>query len=177
MTTPGTSTITGDKENNSSLFIFLPSPRLKLIYLTYLFFAVWLFVMPCLMIISIMYRPSVSLPVSVAALLVVIFALTWTRKYYRSIRYHFTAGQITRYNGVLFKKTTCISCDRIHRVSARKGPFQRLFGIATVDLLTSDPTASSGSRVLLSINGVEKPDELEGMIDSCRAGKINGEYT
>jgi membrane protein YdbS with pleckstrin-like domain len=171
MNTPGNSIITDNRENNNSLFIFLPSPRLKLIYLTYLFFAVWLFVMPCLMIISISYPPSVSLPVSVAALVVVLLALTWTRKYYHSIRYHFTAGQITRYNGVLFKKTTCISCDRIHRVSARKGPFQRLFGFATVDLLTSDPTASSGSRILLSINGVEKPDELEEMIDSCRTGK------
>jgi membrane protein YdbS with pleckstrin-like domain len=170
MTTSGISTITGNQENNNSLFIFLPSPRLKLIYLTYLFFAVWLFVMPCLMMISITYPPSVSLPVSVAALVVVLVALTWTRKYYRSIRYHFTAGQITRYNGVLFKKTTCITCDRIHRVSTRKGPFQRLFGFATVDLLTSDPTASSGSLVLLSINGVEKPEELGEMIDSCRTG-------
>jgi uncharacterized membrane protein YdbT with pleckstrin-like domain len=170
----GNQTITNNQENNTSLFIFLPSPRLKLLYLTYLFFVVWVFIMPCLMAVSILYPPPVSLPVSVAALLVVLLALTWTRKYYRSIRYHFTAGQVTRYNGVLFKKTTCVSCDQVHRVSARKGQFQRIFGFATVDLLTTDPGSSSGSRILLSINGVEKPDALEQMIDSCRTGKVTG---
>ncbi|MEI7434995.1 MAG: PH domain-containing protein [Methanomicrobiales archaeon] len=171
MNTSDDGTITDKQENNNSLVIFLPSPRLKLIYLTYLFFGVWVFIMPCLMAISVMYPPSASLPVSVAALLVVLLALTWTRKYYSSISYHFTAGQITRYNGVLLKRKTCISCDQVHRISARRGPFQRLFGFATVDLLTSDPTVSSGSRILMSINGVEKPDALEEMIDSCRAGK------
>jgi membrane protein YdbS with pleckstrin-like domain len=168
MNTSGKRTIMHNPENNNSLFIFLPSPRLKLIYLTYLFFVVWVFVMPCLMILSIVFPPTISLPVSVAALLVVLLALTWIRQYYRSIRYHFTDGQITRYNGVLFKKTISIPCDQIHRVSTRKGPFQRIFGFATVDLLTADPTVLSGSRVLLSINGVERPGELEGLIDSCR---------
>jgi putative membrane protein len=165
-------TITDTQGGNNSLFIFLPSPRLKLLYLTYLFFAVWVFVMPCLMAVTILFPPSVSLPVSVAAFLVVLLALTWTRKYYRSIRYHFTAGQITRYSGVLIKKMIPVPCDQVHRVSTRRGPFQRIFGFATVDLLTADPTASSGSLILLSINGVEKPDALEQMIDSCRTGKV-----
>ena len=174
MNNSGNRTITDTHENDNSLFIFLPSARLKLLYLTYLFFVVWIFVMPCLMAVSILFPPSVSLPVSVAALVVVLLALTWTRKYYRSIRYHFTAGQITRYGGVLFKKTISISCDNVHRVSTRRGPLQRIFGFATIDLLTADPMASSGSRALLSINGVEKPDALEKMIDSCRTGKVTG---
>jgi membrane protein YdbS with pleckstrin-like domain len=155
-------------------FEFLPSPRLKLLYLTYLFFVVWAIVMPFLMVISITFPPNVSLPVSIAALLVVLFTLFWIRKYYGSIRYHFETGQITRYKGVLFNKTTSISCDQVHRVSTRRGPFQRLFGFATVDLLTTDPSASSGSHILMSINGVAKPDVLEKMIDSCRAGRSSG---
>ena len=174
MNNSGNMTITDTNENDNSLFIFLPSPRLKLLYLTYLFFVVWIFVMPCLMAVSILFPPSVSLPVSVAALVVVLLALTWTRKYYHSIRYHFTAGQITRYSGVLFKKKISIPCDQVHRVSTRRGPFQRIFCFATVDLLMADPTASSGSLILLSINGVEKPDALEQMIDSCRTGKVTG---
>ena len=174
MNTAGNGILVHNQEKNNSLFIFMPSPRLKLLYLTYLFFAVWALAMPCLMVISIVYPPSVSLPVSVAALLIVLLTLAWIRKYHSSIRYHFTGGQITRYYGVLFKKTISIPCNQVHRVSARKGPFQRLLGFATVDLLTSDPTASSGSRVLLSINGVEKPDALEQMIDSYRTGKVTG---
>jgi membrane protein YdbS with pleckstrin-like domain len=163
--------------NNNSLNIFLPSPRLKLLYLTYLFFIVWALIMPCLILLSIEFPPSVSLPVSVVALLIVLLTLAWIRKYYRSIRYHFTGGEVTRYHGVLLKKTTSVPCNDVHRVSTRKGPFQRLFGFSTVDLLTTDPSALSGSRVLMSINGVEKPDVLEEMIDSCRTGKVNGGHT
>jgi membrane protein YdbS with pleckstrin-like domain len=174
MNTAGNSKITNNRENPSDGFVFLPSPRLKLLYLTYLFFVVWAIIMPFLMVISITFPTNVSLPVSITALLVVLLALTWIRKYYGSIRYHFNNGQITRYNGVLSKKTTSISCDQVHRVSTRRGPFQRLFGFATVDLLTTDPRASSGSHILMSINGVAKPEALEEMIDSCRTGKFSG---
>ena len=170
MNAAGYRIIRDNQGNYNSLLVFLPSPRLKLLYLTYLFFVVWIVVMPCLMVLSIVYPPPVSLPVSVAALLIILLALTWIRKYHKSIRYNFINGQITRYHGVLLKKTISISCDQVHRVSTRRGPFQRLFGFATVDLLTADPMASSGSRILLSINGVEKPDALEKMIDSCRVG-------
>ena len=159
-------------ENKNSLYIFMPSPRLKLLYLTYLFFGVWVFIMPCLMILSIEFPLSVSLPVSVSALIVVLLSLAWIRLYYGSIRYHFTAGQITKYHGVLFKKAISISCDQVHRVSTRRSPFQRLFGFSTVDLLTTDPGASSGSRILLSVNGVANPGDLEKRIDFCRTGKI-----
>lgn len=145
--------MTDGEEGTSQPCIFLPSRRLKFLYLTRLFFIVWVVVMPAVMVICIGFPTSVSLPISVAALLVVLLALTWIRRYYGSIRYHFTTGHITGYHGVLFKKTTCIPCDQVHRVSTRKGPFQRLFGIATVDLLTTDPTAPCGSRVHLSIFG------------------------
>ncbi len=172
MNTTGSLVSTDNEGDHSGGVVFLPSPRLKLLYLTYLFFVVWAIVMPSLMVISVVYPPTVSLPVSVAAFFIVLFALAWVRKYYTSIRYHFTSGLITRYRGVLFKKTTSIACDQVHRVSTRKGPFQRIFGFATVDLLTTDPTASSGSHILLSINGVANPEALEHMIDSCRNGKM-----
>ncbi len=152
--------------------MFLPSPRLKLLYLTYLFFIVWAVVMPVLMVISITYPPSVSLPVSVAALVVVLISLVWVRKFCGSVRYLFSSGRITLYQGVLFKKTTRVSCDQVHRISTRRGPFQRIFGFVTVDLLTTDPTAPSGSHILLSINGVVKPDALEQLINSCRTDKV-----
>ena len=171
MNTTGGEIITDNEVDHSGGVVFLPSPRLKLLYLTYLFFVVWAILMPFLMVISIVYPPPVSLPVSVVALFIVLFALVWVRKYYGSIRYHFSSGMITRYQGVLFKKTTSIDCDQVHRVSTRRGPFQRLLGIATVDLLTTDPTASSGSHILMSINGVANPEALEQMIDSCREGK------
>jgi len=159
-------------ENKNSLYIFMPSPRLKLLYLTYLFFVVWVFIMPSLMIISIEFPPSFSLPVSIAAFVIVLLTLAWIRLYHRSIRYHFTDGQIIKYNGVLFKKTTSLPCDQIHRVSTRRGPFQRLFGFSTIDLLRNDPGASSGSRILLSVTGVANPGDLEKRIDSCRMDKI-----
>lgn len=174
MKTAGNDEINKNKENPSDGFVFLPSPRLRLLYLTYLFFVVWAIVMPFLMVISITFPPNVSLPVSIAALLVVLLALAWIRKYYGSVRYYFNNGQITRYNGVLSKKITSISCDQVHRVSTRRGPFQRLFGFATVDLLTTDPMAPSGSHVIMSINGVAKPETLEQMINSCRTGKFSG---
>lgn len=173
MNTTGSGVCTDNDVGHSGGVVFLPSPRLKLLYLTYLFFVVWAIVMPFLMVISIVYPPPVSLPVSVAALFIVLFALVWVRKYYGSIRYQFSSGVITRYEGVLFKKTTCIACDQVHRVSTRRGPFQRLFGFATVDLLTTDPTASSGSHILLSVNGVANPEALEHMVDSCRKGKVS----
>lgn len=177
MNTAGNRVTTDTREDDTSSYIFLPSRRLKLLYLTYLFFIVWVFVMPCLMAISILFPPPVSLPVSVGALGVILLAIAWTRRYYHSVRYHFTAGRVTRYHGVLFKKITSVTCDQVHRVSTRRGPFQRLFGFATVDLLTSDPTRSSGSRMLMTITGVEKPGELEEMIDACRTGTMNGEHT
>jgi membrane protein YdbS with pleckstrin-like domain len=174
MNSAGHSLIKNNIENTSGGYLFLPSPRLKLLYLSYLFFVVWAVIMPVLMVISITFPTDISLPVSIAALLVVLLALAWIRKYYGSVRYYFNNGQITRYNGVLSKKTTSISCDQVHRVSTRRGPFQRLFGITTVDLLTTDPTASSGSHILMSISGVAKPEALEQMIDACRTGKFNG---
>jgi membrane protein YdbS with pleckstrin-like domain len=174
MNTAENGTMTDNQGKTSEGFEFLPSPRLKLLYLTYLFFVVWAIVMPFLMVISITFPPNISLPVSVATLVVVLFALFWIRKYCGSLRYYFNNGQITRYQGVLSKKMTCISCDHVHRVSTRRGPFQRLFGFATVDLLTTDPSASSGSHILMSINGVAKPDVLEKMIDACRTGRSSG---
>ncbi len=102
------------------------------------------------MFISILYPPTISLPFSVAALLFVLLALAWIRKYYGSIRYHFTAGKIMRYSGVLVKNEICIHCHQIHRISTRRGTFQRLLGFSTVDLLTTDPRAPSGSSILLS---------------------------
>lgn len=158
--------------NNNSLYIFRPSPRLKLLYLTYLFFVVWIFIMPCLMFISILYPPTISLPFSIAALLFVLLALAWIRKYYGSIRYHFISGKIVRYRGVLVKNEICIHCHQIHRISTRRGTFQRLLGFSTVDLLTTDPRAPSGSSILLSVNGVVNPADLEKRIDSCRTGSV-----
>ncbi|RPJ00499.1 MAG: PH domain-containing protein [Deltaproteobacteria bacterium] len=124
------------------------------------------------MVINIMFPPSVSLPVSITALIFVLLALAWIRKFHGSIHYDFTEGKVTRYCGVLFGKTISIPCNQVHRISARRGAFQRLFGISTVDMLTTDPGAHSGSRVMLSVNGVEKPEELEKMVDSCRTGKV-----
>lgn len=164
----------GQEETALKPQVFRPSPRLKLLYLTYLFFVVWAFIMPCLMVITITYPPGTSLIFSVAALVVIIIALIWIRKYCQSIHYDFSAGRITRYHGVLSRQSVSIPCDQVHRVSSRKGPFQRLFGFGTVDLLTTDPAARDGSRILLSINGVANPEALEKMIDSCRTGKIPG---
>jgi membrane protein YdbS with pleckstrin-like domain len=168
MNHPDKKTITEHQGDEGRVQVFLPSPRLKLMYLSYLFLIVWALVIPVVMAVSIFLPPSVSLPVSVAALLIVLLALAWIRKYYSSISYHFGKKHIIRSSGVLSKKTMSVPWDQVIGTNIRRGMLHRLFGFARVDLLTTDEGVVNGRRVLLSVDGVESPEALETMIEASR---------
>ena len=110
-----------------------PSPRLRLLYLTYLALAVWVVVIPFLLWVAI-YLPSSSLPVSVAAFALVLFIIVVIRKSCNSQLYRIGKGEVIIGQDLPFARSIRIDCRRINAASIRQGPLQKVFRISTVVL-------------------------------------------
>lgn len=148
------------------VIVIRPSPRLRLLYLTYLALAVWVGVIPFLLWVAI-YLPSSSLPVSVAAFALVLFIILVIRKSCNSLLYRIGKGEVVIGRDLPFARSIHIDCRRITAASIRQGPLQKVFRISTVVLTIAgsmDPAVPSS----LKLRGIANPEEVVAEIRKCQ---------
>ena len=147
------------------VIVIQPSPRLRLLYLTYLALAVWVVVIPLLLWVAI-YIPPASLPVSVAAFAIVLFIIVAIRKSCNALSYSIGRGEVVIERDLPLVQAIHIDCSRITAASIRQGPLQKVFRISTVVLTVAgsmDPAVPS----TLKLRGIASPEEVISEIRRC----------
>jgi membrane protein YdbS with pleckstrin-like domain len=96
-------------------------------------------------------------------------ALVWlglaAMLFYRqlSVHYYLTNQRFVHEKGLLWREINRIEAIDIDDVSFQQGPVERMFGVGTIEIRSSD---ASHPQVLLP--GVERVREVAGMIDEVR---------
>ena len=116
-----------------------------------------------LIIVSFMFA-GVTLPIAliVIAVLWVIGGVMYAwRKL--SVHYQLTSQRFIHQNGILTRQTDRIEVIDIDDVSFNQGPVQRIFGVGTIVITSSDR-----SHPVLSMIGIADVKDVAGMIDDIR---------
>ncbi len=106
----------------------------------------------------------VGFPIA-AGLILVIWLLGGLRYAWKRLGYHYqlTSQRFVHQTGVLTRQTDRIEVIDIDDVSFSQGPVQRMFGVGTIVLSSSDQSHPS-----LSMIGIDKVKEVAGLIDDVR---------
>ena len=83
-------------------------------------------------------------------------ALIWPSLEYRYFRYSLREHDLLVQQGVLFRRCTSIPLHRIQHVDTRQGPFERLLGLASLQLYTAAGVNADGSIPGLSEKDAER---------------------
>jgi len=134
---------------------FRPHVDFKKLYYSYLLIlsttVFLLAVLPALIAVF-LYRPSIE-AVAISAsilfpfMLAVDFVPFWIPKYYHSIRYLFTEGEIIVEKGVWWRHKSTVPYNRITNIDVVQGPISRRFGLRKV-LVTARLEGEEQSRRL-----------------------------
>ena len=90
-----------------------------------------------------------------------IYALIWPSLEYRYFRYEVREKDLLVQQGVLFRRISAIPRHRIQHVDTRQGPFERLLGLASLQLYTASGVSADGSIPGLAAETAEQlRDEL-----------------
>lgn len=131
---------------------FHPNPKMMLLYFTYIallmipLYAIGFGVLFLLLLYfyenfaAMVFALVYLLPLTV----IVIFAMFWIPKYYRSIKYVFTESEVRAERGVWWKIRQAIPYSRIMNAETIQGPISRHFKIGTVDIYTAGYTGQAG---------------------------------
>ena len=92
-------------------------------------------------------------------LVVPIFIAAWTWLTIRSIRYELTTQRFRNSHGILSRRTEDLELYRIKDSSFSQSLFERIFGLATIVMRTSDPSTPTVS--ISSISAREAQDVRE----------------
>lgn len=105
--------------------------------------------------VLLVFSTSVAVVFGIVALLIyLIFVLLYSPLLYKSYMYSFSEDQVLIQKGVLFCRNVRIRWDRVQYCVLVQGPLQRLFGVASVMILTS------GSRELIRDIHVKNAEKL-----------------
>lgn len=80
-----------------------------------------------------------------------------------SVHYYLTNQRFLHEKGILWRQTDRIELIDIDDVTFRQGPIERMFGVGTIHLSSSDRTHPQ-----LDLPGIEGVKEVAGMIDDLR---------
>ena len=80
-----------------------------------------------------------------------------------SVHYYLTDQRFVHEKGLLWREINRIEAIDIDDVSFQQGPVERMFGVGTVSISSSDRT-----HPVLDMPGIEKVHEVAGMIDDVR---------
>lgn len=132
---------------------FKPDPKQRTVYFIYLILAaaipVTVTLIPILAVPALdpqVWRTAwllVSLPF-VLTLAIVIFAAYWIRKYFASIAYTLTEGEVLVERGVWWKMKQMVPYGRVMSVDVIQGPISRRFGLGSVQVYTAGYTGPRG---------------------------------
>ena len=153
---------------------FRPHVDFKKLYYSYLLIlsttVFLLAVLPALIAVF-LYRPSIE-AVAISAgilfpfMLAVGFAAFWIPKYYHSILYLFTEGEIIVEKGVWWRHKSTVPYNRITNIDVVQGPISRRFSLGKVRVQTAGYSAAGGGGAIAeaSIIGVKNFDEIRDFV-------------
>jgi membrane protein YdbS with pleckstrin-like domain len=115
---------------------------------------------------------GVDAPLSVGvAILIAGVALTvlvgWVQR--RFTEYTITTERVNVRTGILAKRETTTRLSRVQNVTIIQSPFDRLFGVGTIDLDTASQDAGDTFR----FHGVDRPQELRERITTVVHGRAD----
>lgn len=101
----------------------------------------------------------------VAAMIVVIWVALYIRLLYRQLseHYYLSNRRFIHERGLLWRESDRIEAIDIDDVSFQQGPIERMLGVGTVQIRSSD-----NSHPLITLPGIEKVREVAEMIDEVR---------
>jgi membrane protein YdbS with pleckstrin-like domain len=150
---------------------FGPSLQFRKLYFTYLAaVALVLGILPGIAII--LFAPFPIPYIFMAIYLpVILFTAYWIPKYYGTMHYKLTEHEMTWRRGVWFKNTGIVPYNRITNIDITQGPVSRKFRIASLRIQTAGYSASNIRSAEITIEGIEKFEELREMIMSYVKGE------
>jgi len=145
-----------------------PSPKLKSLYLTYLFAGVFVILLMVLLPLAV-FAPAwavfaavifFALPVLAIALIIT----WWVNLYYPTISYRLDSREMVWKRGVWFRKTGVVPYNRITNVDIDQGPVSRKLGIASIKVQTAGYSSPSARTSEIRIDGMTNFDEIRDVI-------------
>jgi membrane protein YdbS with pleckstrin-like domain len=143
---------------------FGPDPQFRTLYYIYflvifiLLFLSWY--VPVLLFVPLHAAFVVSVFVALPVFIMLLVALYWIPKYYRSVAYRLTGDEMVWRRGVWFKKTGLVPYNRITNIDVAQGPVSRRLGIASLKIQTAGYSAPSTSSSEIRIDGMRNFEEL-----------------
>ncbi|MCM2371151.1 PH domain-containing protein [Aporhodopirellula aestuarii] len=107
-----------------------------------------------------------QLSITIALVIIVILWLLVAANYARmrlGFHYELTSQRFIHKTGLLTRRTDRIEVIDIDDVSYEQGPVQRLFGVGTINITSSDRSDPE-----LRLIGIDKVSEVAGLIDDVR---------
>jgi len=94
------------------------------------------------------------------------FTALWIPKYYSSVSYKFTEGEITVERGVWWKHKSTVPYNRVTNIDVVQGPISRRFGLAKIRVQTAGYSATGGGGAIAEaqIFGVKNFEEIRDFI-------------
>jgi membrane protein YdbS with pleckstrin-like domain len=131
---------------------FHPSPKMMLLYFTYLvILMIPLYAIGFGVLFLLVYYFYDSFGAMIFALfyllpitIILLVAMYWIPKYYRSIKYIFTESEVRAERGVWWKIRQAVPSSRIMNAETIQGPISRHYKIGTVDIYTAGYTGQGG---------------------------------
>lgn len=133
--------------------------KYNLIYTSLAVFLLWL----CIGWLIPIFESTIANIIIIAILVIsLLFVAVWNSLYYKSIVYHLNKTEMTWKRGVWFRQTGIVPYNRITNVDIVQGPLMRFFGISNLRIQTAGYSAQKLAEI--SLNGIEEPEPLRGMI-------------
>ncbi len=117
-----------------------------------------------------LHRAVVATAVVAAVLAAVAVTLWFVLRRYRSWSYIQRGDDLVIVRGVMFKRTTVVPYGRMQLVDVTSGPFERLFGIATVKMHTAAAASDAKIPGLQPVKATELRDSLAALGEAKAAG-------
>ena len=86
------------------------------------------------------------------------FSLFWEQKFYEKTKYVFYPDELVYYEGYWDIQEKSINYKNILEISLRKGVFQQMYNLGTIQINTA--AGSSNSTTGIRIKDIENPDEV-----------------
>jgi membrane protein YdbS with pleckstrin-like domain len=114
---------------------------------------------------------TIILWVHVVTAFVAIWLIIWVPKYYESITYAIDDKWLYAEGGVFWKRRSRLPISRVQMVDVNQGPWQRVYGLASLRVFTA---ATGQSTAELSFQNIENADRLRDhvleLVQKYRAG-------
>jgi membrane protein YdbS with pleckstrin-like domain len=99
--------------------------------------------------------------VHIITVLVAIWLIIWVPKYYESITYAIDDKWLYAEGGVFWKRRSRLPISRVQMVDVNQGPWQRVYGLASLRVFTA---ATGQSTAELSFQNIENAEKLRDYV-------------